>query len=137
MDDRNEPDSVEAEELSRRGFLKYGAALGGAVAVSGLTFQTASAVDLKRTEAGGKVRVLGCNPMTSTDGYWDNSTPPVLEMNSGDIVEIETGTHLMGRMVPGADILVMDSDIFDTESPQTRLAEVVRMAAGVRATSRV
>jgi acetamidase/formamidase len=25
-------------------------------------------------------------------------------MNSGDIVEIETGTHLMGRMVPGADI---------------------------------
>ena len=37
----------------------------------------------------------------------------------------------------GADILVMDSDIFDTESPQTRLAEVVRMAAGVRATSRV
>jgi acetamidase/formamidase len=104
MDDRNEPDSVQGEELSRRGFLKYGAALGGAVAVSGLTFQTASTVDLKRTEAGGKVRVLGCNPMTSTDGYWDNSTPPVLEMNSGDIVEIETGTHLMGRMVPGADI---------------------------------
>jgi hypothetical protein len=25
-------------------------------------------------------------------------------MDSGDVVEVETGTHLMGRMVPGADI---------------------------------
>ena len=92
------------ENPSRRSFLKYGAGLGGAVLVGGLSFRTAEAIDIARTEAGGKARVLGCNAMTSTDGYWDNATPSVLEMNSGDIVEIETGTHLMGRMVPGADI---------------------------------
>ncbi len=90
--------------VSRRKFLKYGTALGGAVAVSGVSFRTASALDLGRKDAAGKVRILGCNPMTSTDGYWDNSTPPVLHMDSGDVVEVETGTHLMGRMVPGADI---------------------------------
>lgn len=90
--------------VSRRKFLKYGTALGGAVAVSGVRFRTASALDLGRKDAAGKVRILGCNPMTSTDGYWDNSTPPVLHMDSGDVVEVETGTHLMGRMVPGADI---------------------------------
>lgn len=93
-----------SDEMTRRGFLKYGTALGGAVAMSGITFQTATAVDLDRREASGKFRVLGCNPETSTDGYWDNSTPPVLRVNSGDVIEVETGTHLMGRMVPGADI---------------------------------
>ena len=90
--------------VDRRTFLKYGAALGGAAAMSGITFQTATAIDLNRRDAAGKFRILGCNPMTSTDGYWDNSTPPALQIDSGDVVEIETGTHLMGRMVPGADI---------------------------------
>ncbi|MCL1926027.1 MAG: acetamidase/formamidase family protein [Syntrophorhabdaceae bacterium] len=37
----------------------------------------------------------------STGGYFDNSLPPVLLIKSGDTVAIETGTHLMGRMVPG------------------------------------
>jgi TAT (twin-arginine translocation) pathway signal sequence len=90
--------------VDRRTFLKYGAALGGVAAVGGITFQTANAVDLNRRDAAGKFRVLGCNPMTSTDGYWDNSTPPALQIDPGNVVEIETGTHLMGRMVPGADI---------------------------------
>ncbi len=48
--------------------------------------------------------ILKCTPMTSTDGYWDASTPPVLRVRSGEVIEIETGTHLMGRMVPGSDI---------------------------------
>jgi acetamidase/formamidase len=52
----------------------------------------------------GKVHILGCNEMTSTDGYWDNSTKPVLSIQSGDTVYVETGTHLMGKMVPGATI---------------------------------
>jgi len=90
--------------VDRRTFLKYGAALGGAAAMSGITFQTATAIDLNRKDASGKYRILGANPMTSTDGYWDNSTPPAMEINSGDMVEVETGTHLMSRMVPGADI---------------------------------
>lgn len=95
---------ASTKKINRRTFLKYGAALGSAAAVSGVTFRTASALDLNRKDDAGKVRILGCNPMTSTDGYWNNSTPPVMHMDSGDIVQIETGTHLMGRMVPGADI---------------------------------
>jgi len=51
-----------------------------------------------------KVHRLACNGKTSTDGYWDNSTPPVLSINSGEVADIETGTHLMGRMAPGAGI---------------------------------
>jgi acetamidase/formamidase len=94
----------DKDGVDRREFLKYGATLGGAAALGGLSFQTATAIDLGRTEAGGKYRVLGCNPHTSTDGYWDNSTKPVMEINSGDVVEVETGTHLMGQMVPGTDI---------------------------------
>lgn len=90
--------------IDRRTVLKYGAALGGAAALHGITFQTASGVDLRRPVAGGQYRVLGCNPHTSTDGYWDNTTKPVLEIDSGEVVEIETGTHLMGQMVPGVDI---------------------------------
>ncbi len=93
-----------SDSVSRRDFLKYGSALGGAAALSGVTFQVADAVDLERKDAAGKNLVLGCNPMTSTDGFWDNATPPVMRINSGDVVDIETGTHLMGRMVPGADI---------------------------------
>jgi len=49
----------------------------------------------------GKIHRLDWSSKTSTDGYWDNTTPPVLHINSGDIVEIETETHLMGKMVPG------------------------------------
>jgi len=97
-------DHESSEGLSRRAFLGYGVVLGGAAAVSDVTVRTANAMDLQRKDAAGRFRVLGCNPMTSTDGFWDNSIPPVLEINSGDVVEIETGMHLMGRMVPGADI---------------------------------
>ncbi|MBP2673839.1 MAG: putative acetamidase/formamidase, partial [Deltaproteobacteria bacterium] len=41
---------------------------------------------------------------TSVGGYWDNSLPPVLKIKSGDTVAVETGTHLMGRMVPGSQL---------------------------------
>jgi acetamidase/formamidase len=94
----------DSQEVDRRTFLKYGAALGSAAMLSGVTFETAQAVDLNRTDETGTVRILGCNPMTSTDGYWDNSTPPAIRVKSGDVVQVETGTHLMGKMVPGADI---------------------------------
>src|SRR4030042_4891017 len=66
----------------------------------------------RRKEAGpkkmryvaGKVHRLVCNSMTSTDGYWDNRTRAVLHVSSGDVVEIETGTHLTGRMRRGTEI---------------------------------
>jgi len=59
---------------------------------------------LNSHKGGAKVHRLVCKPSTSTGGYWDNRTPPVLHMNSGDIVEIETNSHLMGKMVPGVTI---------------------------------
>ena len=40
-------------------------------------------------------------PGFSTGGYFDNSLAPVLRIKSGDTVAVETGSHLMGRMVPG------------------------------------
>ena len=66
--------------------------------------KNAGAMNIKRMDATGKWHILGCNDMTSTEGYWDNSTKPVLTMNSGEIVEIETNTHLKGKMIPGAEI---------------------------------
>jgi len=90
--------------IDRRKFLKYAGATGAAFALSDLVLPKARAVELKRMDITGKVHILGCNEMTSTDGYWDNSTKPVLNIKSGDTVYLETGTHLMGKMVPGADI---------------------------------
>lgn len=91
--------------INRRHFLKAGAVLGGAVlggaVLGGDVFQVASAMELERKDATGEMGMLGCNPETSTGGYFDNSLPPVLRIQSGDTVEIETGTHLMGGMVPG------------------------------------
>lgn len=43
-------------------------------------------------------------PRMCTDGFWDNLTSPILCIDSGDIVEIETNTHLMGKMIPGVGI---------------------------------
>ncbi len=92
------------EGIDRRKFLKYAGATGAAFALSDLALPKARAVELKRTDVTGKVHILGCNEMTSTDGYWDNSTKPVMNIKSGDTVYLETGTHLMGKMVPGATI---------------------------------
>jgi len=57
-----------------------------------------------RRESEKKVHRLSCNSRTATDGFWDNSIPPVLYVDSGDIVELETDTHLMGKMRPGVTI---------------------------------
>lgn len=91
--------------MDRRNFLKYAGAAGAAFALRDIAFtKSAQAVGLKRVDATGKIHILGCNSMTSTDGYWDNSRKPVLDIQSGDTVYVETGTHLMGKMVPGATI---------------------------------
>ncbi len=92
------------EGMDRRKFLQYVGATGAALALSDLALPEARAVDFKRLDKTGKVHILGCNEMTSTDGYWDNSTKPVLTIRSGDTVHVETGTHLMGKMVPGVTI---------------------------------
>lgn len=94
----------EQEGIDRRTVLKYGAALAGTVMLNQLAVNNSEAMNLKRMDATGKYHILGCNAMTSTEGYWDNSTKPVLSMKSGDIVEVETNTHLKGKMIPGAEI---------------------------------
>lgn len=92
------------EGIDRRKFLQYVGATGAALALSDIAVSKARAVDIKRLDSTGKVHILGCNEMTSTHGYWDNSTKPVLNIQSGDTVHVETGMHLMGKMVPGATI---------------------------------
>ena len=90
--------------IDRRDFLKYAGAAGAALALSEIALPKAHAVEAKKAKITGKTHVLACNEKTSTDGYWDNSKPPVLTIKSGETVYIETGTHLMGKMKPGADI---------------------------------
>lgn len=63
--------------------------------------KSVQAIDPQRFEATGKVHILGENEFTTTPGYFDNSEEPVLKMNSGDTVIVETGTHHMSKMVPG------------------------------------
>jgi acetamidase/formamidase len=92
------------EGIDRRKFLQYVGATGAGFALSDIAVSKARAVDIKRLDSTGKVHILGCNEMTSTHGYWDNSTKPVLNIQSGDTVHVETGMHLMGKMVPGATI---------------------------------
>ncbi len=102
-DIQNSRDEQE-EGLDRRTLLKYGAAFAGTLIMNQLAISNSEAMNLKRLDTTGKYHMLGFNANTSTEGYWDNSTKPVLTMDSGDIVEIQTGTHLKGKMIPGAEI---------------------------------
>jgi acetamidase/formamidase len=95
---------TEKKELGRRDFLKYTGALGVAMAMTKGLPSNAEAVEIKRWDMADKVHILGCNEMTSTAGYWDNSEKPALVIKSGEVVHIETSTHLGGKMVPGATI---------------------------------
>ncbi|MBM9616580.1 acetamidase/formamidase family protein [Desulfobulbus rhabdoformis] len=104
MKSASEDQAKDQVNLDRRKFIQYTGAVGAALAMGQYPMSEAKAVETKRMDMGGKVHILGCNEMTSTHGYWDNSTKPVLTMNSGEVVHIETGTHLMGKMIPGADI---------------------------------
>jgi len=97
----------KVNQQERRDFIKQSAAIGGALALGGLTFQAATEPAMAaepRFTADGKSHVLGANPSTATAGYWDNSTKPAMTINSGDIVFVETRTHLMGKMIPDATI---------------------------------
>jgi acetamidase/formamidase len=103
LDDNNEAGSA-TEDLDRRTVLKYGAAFAGTLIMNQLAVSKSEAMNTKRLDATGNYHILGCNDTTSTEGYWDNSTKPVLTMNSGEVVEIETNTHLKGKMIPGVEI---------------------------------
>jgi len=68
----------------------------------------AQADGIERLEATGQIHILGVNEETSTPGFFDNSEPPVLKIDSGDTVIVETGTHHMGKMVPGVTFEEVD-----------------------------
>ncbi len=90
--------------ISRRKFMRFAGTTGVALTLGKVLTTNAFAVETKRLDMSGKVHILGFNEMTSTPGFWDNSRKPVLIMKSGETVIIETGTHLLGKMVPGAEI---------------------------------
>lgn len=94
----------EQQGIDRRTALKYGAAFASSLLASQFAVTHSYSMNLKRMDSTGKYQMLGANEVTSTEGYWDNSEKPVINMNSGDIIEIQTDTHLKGKMIPGAEI---------------------------------
>ncbi len=67
--------------IDRRKFLQVMGATGAALAVCDIVSSKAQAVEMKRMDMGGDDHILGCNEMTSTHGYWKNSTKSVLTIN--------------------------------------------------------
>src|SRR3990167_7849605 len=51
-----------------------------------------------------KKYILPATPMTSQWGVFDNAQPPVLSINSGDTVVIETVAAAANQVVPGTTI---------------------------------
>ncbi len=94
----------EQRGIDRRTVLKYGTAFASSLLASQFAVTHSYSMNLKRMDSTGKYHMLGANDVTSTEGYWDNSEKPVINMNSGDIIEIQTDTHLKGKMIPGAEI---------------------------------
>ncbi len=54
--------------------------------------------------AKGKVHLLPATPATTQWGWFDNSQPPVLRIQSGDTVAMETMMHAHNQVVPGITI---------------------------------
>ncbi len=105
MEDKEKKEAaLSNKSINRREFFQYAGVAGASLALGKIMTPKAHALETKRMDMSGKVHVLGFNQMTATPGYWDNSRKPVLTMKSGEIVYVETGTHLLGRMVPGAEI---------------------------------
>lgn len=96
--------NADNQGINRRYFLKAGAVLGGSAIIGGGVFKLASAAGVEQKGAMGAKYTLPCTPETSVGGYWDNSLPPVLRIKSGDTVAVETGNHLMGKLVPGSQL---------------------------------
>jgi acetamidase/formamidase len=85
------------------------------------------------------LHALKCNTCRPTPGYWDNSVPPAMTVESGDVVEMQTLTHLQGRMAPGTRItewikwyrLLMNqcSETFTYPDPVTGVKKIKKGAA--------
>lgn len=59
----------------------------------------------ERWDATGRVHILPCVPgVTATASFFDNAEPPVLYVNPGDIVIVETCYHHLDQNIPGVTI---------------------------------
>jgi acetamidase/formamidase len=113
MTEEHEHDHTgDREELSRRDFLRSAAIAGGTVAALGLSYKTtAQTQGLGASSANApKYIYIPASDKTVHWGYFSKSLPPVVEVDSGDYVTLETLTHHAGddleRMVkndPGAE----------------------------------
>jgi hypothetical protein len=66
--------------------------------------QAQSSPALDRDAKGGKVYLLPATLETTQWGVFNNAQPPVLTINSGDTVVMETMMHAHNQVVPGRTI---------------------------------
>ncbi|MBR5705540.1 MAG: acetamidase/formamidase family protein [Deltaproteobacteria bacterium] len=90
--------------MDRREFFQYAGIAGAALALGTIMPGRTQAAEAQRKEDFGKAHVIEFNKDTGTPGFWDNSRAPVLTIKSGEVVHIETGMHLLGKMKPGVTI---------------------------------
>ncbi|MSP98197.1 MAG: amidase [Betaproteobacteria bacterium] len=64
----------------------------------------AAQMDVPASRTAGKVHVLPATLETTQWGWFDNAQPPVLRINSGDTVVLETMMHSHNQVVPGRTI---------------------------------
>ena len=80
-------------------------AVAGAVLVAGIDIPVAMAQSVTvATKLPGKVHLLPATLETTQWGWFDNAQPPVLTIDSGDTVVMETMMHAHNQIVPGKTI---------------------------------
>ena len=101
---------MDDKGIDRRQFLKAGAVIGGGAIIGGGMLPGKCGRCGTESSHGATYR-LPCTNETAIGGYWDNSLPPVLRIKSGDTVAVETGYHLMGKVVTGNRLGVLDQSV--------------------------
>ncbi|MBR5997811.1 MAG: twin-arginine translocation signal domain-containing protein, partial [Deltaproteobacteria bacterium] len=99
-----EKNGSNRDGMDRREFFQYAGIAGAALALGSIMPGRTQAAEAQRKEDFGKAHVIEFNKDTGTPGFWDNSRAPVLTIKSGEVVHIETGRHLLGKMKPGVTI---------------------------------
>src|SRR6516225_5664573 len=105
---------TEGLTMKRRGLSAFAAA--GAI-VGGAWFITATAIHAQQQPApaapnlqtvplpnGKKIHLLPATLETTQWGWFNNAQPPVLRINSGDTVVMETMMHSHNLVIPGTTI---------------------------------
>src|SRR3954471_24322445 len=61
-------------------------------------------MDVPAANPKGKVHLLPATPATTQWGWFDNAQPPVLHVQAGDTVVMETMMHAHNQVVPGVTL---------------------------------